>query len=279
MNYLKISLLFAFAAFSMGGCIYVNTNGGCNKEVKKPFEMAAECTSGKILACNTQFGDIDVTGGNNGECEIKGQIIAKAKTTERAQDLLDNTEVIKEIKGDKIILKPKCNIKKSDKETIGASFVISIASDTTLDLDTSFGDITIVDITKNCKANTSFGDITSKNCTGEPDLDTSFGDVTVEKLTCKSAKVNTSFGDIKLAGCHLPEDFHCNLNTSYGDIKINELDNFAGSVKLSTSFGDVKCDRPITISGSIKKDNVKGTIGNGTGSITANTSFGDIRLQ
>ena len=279
MKFIKITILFALVSISMGGCIYINGGSSCDKEVKKPFEMTTEDTSGKTFVCKTQFGDIRINGCDTDTCEISGKIIAKAETIERAQELIDNTEIVKEISGGKITVKPVCNIHKTKKETVGASFTISMASDTTLDLDTSFGVLVIDNISKPIKANTSFGDIKVKNCKGDPDLNTSYGDVKVENQCCSKAKINTSFGDIKFSGSDLPDDFNCNLNTSYGDINLSNLDKYAGIAKLTTSFGKVQCDKPITISGSINKDNIKGTIGNGSGSITASTSFGDIVLE
>ncbi len=277
---IKISLLLILVSISMGGCIYINgCSDSCKEEVKKPFEMTAENTSGKTFACDTQFGDIKITGSDTDKCEISGKIIARAKTKERARELADNTEIIIEISGDKIIAKPKCNISKEHNETIGAGFIVTLATGTTLDLNTSFGKVSIENINKPVKADTSFGDISVKNCKGNPDLNTSYGTVNVENHHCKTAKVNTSFGGINFSGSDLPEDFNCNLNTSYGNIKICNLDNYAGNVKLSTSFGKVTCDKPVTISGSINKENMKGKIGNGSGNIVAATSFGDILLK
>ena len=277
MNFIKCILLTSL--ISLGGCIYIN---GCNsnhKEVEKPVSMTADSTSGKTLACSTQFGDIHITGSDSDTCQIEATLIARAATIERAQELIDNSEIVKDFSGNKLTIKPICNISKTSKETVGASFTITTSSDTSLNLNTSFGDIKINGITKSCTADTSFGDIRLKDCTGKPELNTSYGDVTLENIKCSEAKVNTSFGDIKLKGNELPEDFNCSLNTSYGDIRITNLGNFAGNVKMSTSFGDVKCDKPITVSGSIKKENLSGTIGNGKGSITADTSFGDISIK
>ncbi len=168
-------------------------------------------------------------------------------------------------------------------------FMITVPSQTKLELRTSGGDIELQgNLTGDAVGSTAGGDITIEKVKGTVRMSTSGGDIRTGDIEGKS-DLRTSGGDISLAVVN----GEAVISTSGGDIRIEkvskkldartsggeiEVGDIGGDASLSTAGGDVRVGRVSgnaylrTAGGDLK---LKGA----TGTVEAKTSGGDIDLD
>lgn len=168
-------------------------------------------------------------------------------------------------------------------------FVITVPSQTKLDLRTSGGDIdlqgnltgdavgstsggniSIEKIKGTVRMSTSGGDIRSGDIDGKADLRTSGGNIQLANVNGE-ATVNTSGGDIRIDKVAKKLD----ARTSGGDIEVGDI---GGDASLSTAGGDVRVGK---VSGSAYLRTAGGDLKlqGASGTVEAKTAGGDIDLR
>ncbi|MDP1676873.1 MAG: DUF4097 family beta strand repeat-containing protein [Bacteroidota bacterium] len=168
-------------------------------------------------------------------------------------------------------------------------FLITVPSQTKLDLRTSGGDIELQgNITGDVKGSTSGGNITIEKVKGMVNMSTSGGDVRTGDIDGK-ADLRTSGGNITLANVN----GEASVNTSGGDIRIDkvakkldartsggdiEVGDIGGDASLSTAGGDVRVGK---VSGSAFLRTAGGDLNlkGASGTVEAKTAGGDIDLK
>jgi DUF4097 and DUF4098 domain-containing protein YvlB len=150
---------------------------------------------------------------------------------------------------------------------------ISIKNNLTgrVSLNTSGGDIDLMDVSGKLQANTSGGDIEVGNVNGPAEIATSGGDINVKVISGESAQIKTMGGDIEI------EEVNSDVNakTYGGDIKIGDV---GGKAEATTFGGDVRLGH---VAGSAKMETYGGNLElkSATGKVDADTKGGDIRLM
>jgi DUF4097 and DUF4098 domain-containing protein YvlB len=171
----------------------------------------------------------------------------------------------------------------------GGRFLISVPSQTKLDLRTSGGDIELQgNITGDVKGSTSGGNIIIEKVKGMVNMSTSGGDVKTGDIEGK-ADLRTSGGNITLAIVN----GEATVSTSGGDIRIDkvakkldartsggdiEVGDIGGDASLSTAGGDVRVGK---VSGSAYLRTAGGDLNlkGASGTVEAKTAGGDIDLK
>ncbi|HAP35364.1 MAG TPA: hypothetical protein DCQ28_05265 [Bacteroidetes bacterium] len=168
-------------------------------------------------------------------------------------------------------------------------FMITVPSQTKLDLRTSGGDIELQgNISADVKGSTSGGNITIEKVKGTVSMSTSGGDVKTGDIEGK-ADLRTSGGNITLANVN----GEATVSTSGGDISIErvakkldartsggdiEVGDIGGDASLSTAGGDVRVGK---VSGSAYLRTAGGDLNlkGAFGTVEAKTAGGDIDLK
>jgi len=242
----------------MAGCCI---NIGCWPRAKyeKTEQLSAPFAQGQTLDVQTNVGSITVTGADVSTCDVTATITAKARTTEKARKLAEQTKIKLEPAGDKL----KVKVEKppmADKDAICVSFDITVPKQTTLDLKTNVGELKVDNTTGPIEAATNVGTITCREITGRVHLTTNVGEV--KAVYAKDA----------------PAACNASLSTSVGEIIFAGPDNLSAEFHVSANIGSIKTRLPLTVTGKIHKS-LDGTVGTGEGKVILRTNIGSIKIR
>lgn len=164
-----------------------------------------------------------------------------------------------------------------------------------LDVDTGSGSATVTGVRGSVNVDTGSGSVTVRDVQGdEVSIDTGSGEVTGGGLTARSVSVDTGSGSIDLDGVSAPEvsmdtgsgsvelallrDVEAlDVDTGSGSVTIRAPADLGGMVDLSTGSGGIDMDFAVQVR-SVRRDEVRGTLGDGRGTIRIETGSGGIRL-
>ncbi len=242
----------------MAGCCI---NIGCWPRAKyeKTEQLSAPFAQGQTLDVQTNVGSITVTGADVSTCDVTATITAKARTTEKARKLAEQTKIKLEPAGDKL----KVKVEKppmADKDAICVSFDITVPKQTTLDLKTNVGELKVDNTTGPIEAATNVGTITCREITGRGHLTPNVGEV--KAVYAKDA----------------PPACNASLSTSVGEIVFAGPDNLSAKFHVSANIGSIKTRLPLTVTGKIHKS-LDGTVGTGEGKVILRTNIGSIKIR
>ena len=201
-------------------------------------------------------------------------------------------------------------------ETTSGAVVVEHARAKTTKVKTSFGAITIVDVTGDVSAETSsgsievdaqgdarrrlesrFGSITTRGGGGHLEATTSSGDVTVRDFRGKISG-KTGFGRIDMAGVFSEASAESRsgrvsvaasagssvaapwrLSSGFGDVELVVPADFSCWVQARTSFGKVRADSLAGAQGKSRQNEIEGTLGTGGETVTLKTSSGNVTIR
>jgi hypothetical protein len=194
---------------------------------------------------------------------------------------------------------------------VGAMEAHGVASDLTLDVGS--GSVDASDVTGSLKVDTGSGLVTVSGVRGNLTVDTGSGSVSVREVDgddvsidtgsggvrgggvrARSLRVDTGSGSIRLDGVSAPEvaldtgsgpvevvllrDVDTlDVDTGSGSVTIHAPADLGGMVELSTGSGGIDMDFAVQVR-SVRRDELRGTLGDGRGTIKIDTGSGSIRL-
>lgn len=235
------------------------------------------------LVVNSQNGRVEVEAGSDDEVHVLATL--------RGADRLDY-EVRQE--GDTITVTSRKTRRVIFGFGPGTDLVITVPTNTVVDLDTSNGRIELTGIHGSGSLDTSNGSITLVDVVGDFVGDTSNGSITIDtmegsaRLQTSNGKVDvrdvigefdieSSNGRITFSGELLPGGRN-RLESSNGRVEV-ELEGIPSvTLDASTSHGDVSSDLPILVT-VMKEKELTGTIGDGEADLLIRTSNGDITIR
>ncbi len=225
---------------------------------ERTVERKAPLPAGSTLVAKTSLGSVTITGADVTDCTVLAEITGRAPTEEQAQELAEQVEITLETVGNTMTVKADKPSTKHNR-SISISYTITVPKQTHVECASSYGAITLGDISGKVSAKTSSGSIAAENVEGSADLDTSYGAVRCKNMSGGNLAVRTSSGAITAESIKGPAQ----LNTSYGSIICNgfaagdiKLKSSSGTIRLTNaSFGD--CDAH-TSYGSIDAEELKG---------------------
>jgi len=165
------------------------------------------------------------------------------------------------------------------------------------DLTTDFGSLNVENITGGLTMDTNNGDIQAKSVdASDKDIkvDSSFGDVTLEQITSRDVTVTSTNGKLTLINVRATGEVY--TKSSFGDIAYDngssasvQLESTNGKVKMTqfdikqgltinNSFGDIQLTNVTASSYDLDSNNGDVTIDGVTGILKAHTEFGDIDI-
>lgn len=235
MKTLKTTLAFLFISFTF----FAQTNGD------KPYMVktfsAKDITN---LKMNTSGGGLTVVGTKESEAKVEVYVQgnnwngSNNLSKEELEERLKNYEISVTQEGSTILVSSKNKTNNWGKKSLSIGFKAYIPENSSVELLTSGGSISVKGITENVNGKTSGGSITVRNCKNNINLRTSGGSITADN----------SSGNVT-------------LSTSGGSISANDLN---GKIDLKTSGGSINLDAlkgtisAITSGGSIKATELRG---------------------
>ncbi|MGD2095780.1 MAG: DUF4097 family beta strand repeat-containing protein [Phycisphaerales bacterium] len=185
---------FLCLSIFINGCCCIDIGGWPRVKYERTDTLSAPLSPGSILIAATDVGTIDVTGMNVTECNVIAEITVKAPTEEEAKETADQIKITLEQNGRTLKVKT-VKPRRRKHRSISIDFNITVPNQTALELGSDVGDIKVLNITEEIKAQTDVGKIICKEISGDIDIRSDVGSVDV--VYSKTAPAETDVGSIK----------------------------------------------------------------------------------
>lgn len=247
-----MKLLIVLAMFSFA---FIQTNAQTNQpDLYLTKSLASEDI--QFVEASTSGGSIKVEGVPSNEARLEiyirsnnGKTLSKEEIESR---LNANYDLKVDVASQKLSVITKTKNRWSGKNALSISYRIFIPKNTTTNLQTSGGSISLDNLSGNQDFQTSGGSLSVNNVSGRINGQTSGGSISL-KNSSDEIRLVTSGGSIKAENCK----GNIRLVTSGGSLKLNDLN---GNISASTSGGSVEAN-------------------NITGDLVAKTSGGSVRMN
>jgi DUF4097 and DUF4098 domain-containing protein YvlB len=268
------------------------------------------------LQVDDAAGNITVTGGDVETVQVQAIKTAYDSTQARADEEVKTVKYSVEQTGNKIIIRyeiPKSMNISNNINTV--DFIITVPNETSVDVETSFGEINVSDTKGTVTASNDFGDVTVENVEGalsvesssgaitatsikasgaEVNLHTDFGSVSLEKVNAKNVTAESNSGTIKLTDVRATGTIF--TKSEFGDIKYEngsaaslEVDTNSGQValtklkvskeiKVTNDFGEIELEQALAGSYDLHTNSGSVTVNGAKGGLKASTDFGNITV-
>lgn len=275
--------------------------------------------TGRPLTLNviSDAGDVTITGTDAKTVQVKVIKTAYDSTQARADEEVKSIKYTIEQAGNTITLKyelPKSMNFNNNINTV--DFIVTLPTEVTVDVDTSFGKVSVADTKGNVNVKNTFGDITLENIQGGLTVHTNSGEVNATSITAGSESIDLSsdFGNLilkKAGGKDITLDSNSgatslsevratgNLTTNndFGNISFENgsadslhVETNSGTVSLikltvkkeifvKDDFGDIKLERALAASYDLHTNSGAITIDGAKGKLKADSDFGNIVIN
>jgi len=307
-----IGLLFIIFFFLMA-------TSGASAAIEETISKSFKVRPGGELTVDTNRGSINVVGKRGDTVDI--EIIQNVRTTSKrmAKDILEDFQVRFDQDGKNIFI--KAEYKRNGFRSffnrltnrLQVKFLITVPIEYNVDLHTSGGSISVIELDGEVLSKTSGGSLTFENITGDIsgktsggsikigeirgdvnahtsggsirieraegniDVHTSGGSITIEEAS-RAVKASTSGGSVKAYLSQQPEEA-CRLTTSGGTITVYLDTNIGLDVDARTSGGRIHTDFPVKLSGTVSPRSLDAEVNGGGPQLYLRSSGGSIYLK
>lgn len=276
-NKIILSLLTISLTFITGCCINHGFGIGSVK-YEKTVQLSEPLPPGSCFAARTHNGAIAVTGAETANCEVTANIVSRGWSEEDAREIAEKTIVCFERAGNKLVLKinkPRLKGNKSVRVNISAT----VPNETSLELLTHNGALTIAGINGNVNGGTHNGKVKAKQVCGSTKLNTHNGGILCEEIS-GDLHLTTHNGAVKaFYSADSPAVCNVSMVTHNGGIVFVSPPGFSAAVQASTHNGSINTELPIMVKGTINKRKLNGIIGSGQGNLNLRTHNGSINIK
>jgi hypothetical protein len=299
--------------------VFLLITAAASAAIEETISKSYTVRPGGKLTVDTNTGSIKVEGKRGDAVEI--EIIQNIRTTSKrsAEDILDDFQVRFDQDGNDIYVKAeyKRNGFRSFFDRLAnrlqARFLITVPLEYDVDLHTSGGSISVLDLEGEILSRTSGGSLTFENITGNVsgktsggsirigeirgevnaqtsggsiriqqaegniDVHTSGGSITIDEAM-GAVKASTSGGSVRAYLSHQPEA-DCRLTTSGGTITIYLNNDIGLDVDAQTSGGRIHTDFPVKLYGTISPRSLDAQVNGGGPELYLRSSGGSIYLK
>lgn len=256
----------SFARLGVAVVLAVILPAGCHvncdlfkARVERVEEFTVPVAGITALDVSTNVGKIQLDAADAAEAHITAEIKVKAASEEKAQELIEQVEIVAEPQGPTLVVKVVKPHALRDND-LSVDFTITAPSNLALACTTNVGDIRVAGFSERVTARTDVGAIVCTGVRGATDLHTNVGDIKMEYVAdapaALDASATTNVGDIDFAG---PQQMSANLTAH-------------------TNVGSIDTDRPLTVTGSLR-GSLKASLGSAEGQVNLSTNVGSIRIR
>jgi len=245
-----VLLVVALALVCVGiGAVVFFANGF---QTNNPFDVrniSSQLEESKTLKVDTEetltlkvddvAGDVTVTGADVDTVQVKAVKTAYDSSQARADAEVKNVKYTIEQNGNTITLTyelPKSMNFNNNVNTV--DFIVTVPNETTVDVDTNFGEVGVTDTKGNVDIKNDFGDVTVENIEGALTVKTNSGEVNATSIKAGSENIDLSsdFGGVTLEKAGGKD---ITLDSNSGTITLNEV-RATGELNSNTDFGNTK---------------------------------------
>jgi len=286
-----LTIALTFVCLGIGAVIFFAANGGF--PTNNPFDVRnipSVLEESKTLKVNTEkplvlkvaddAGDVTITGADVDTVQVKVVKTAYDSSQSRADEEVKGIKYTIEQTGSTITLKyelPKSMNFNNNINTV--DFIVTVPNQTTVNITTSLGEVSVSDTKGNVDVTNDFGAVTVENIEGALTVRNSSGEVTVTAIKAGSADIDlqSSFGGITLEKA---SGANVTLQSSSGAITLSDI-RATGELSTKSDFGDTKFENGSANSLSVESSSgkvslVKLTIAN---ELKVDADFGELELN
>ena len=289
-----ISLLviaLAFVCLGIGAVVFFTANGGF--PTNNPFDvnnvpsileeretLNVDAEKPVSLRVTNAAGIVTVTGAEVETVEVRVVKTAFDSSQARADREVKNIKYTVEQTGNTITIKyelPKSMNFNNKINTV--DFFITVPTATTANIDGSFGDVSVTDISGNVDIANDFGTVTVENVEGALSVSNNSGEVNAESIKAGNGEIdlNSEFGSITLRNANGKD---VTLTSNSGRIVLDDV-RATGDVTTNTDFGDTTFENGSGDSLSIETNSGRVFLAKIriSGEIKVQDDFGEIELN
>ncbi len=245
----------------------------------RDFEVAGAAT----LEIYSDAGDITVTAAEVDQIEVEMTRTAWGASEEDAQVAAKALPVTITQDGDQLTIRfeqpENITLLGNSGGLESVDFTIRVPVETSVKLETHFGEISLTGTTGRAELTGSFGNLSAFGVTGALEMRSSQADLDVTSVNAGTAAVTleTSFGDINVQDLAAGDT---TLSTSNGALHASQLE-LSGSLTVENQFGETTLEQVDAETLDITSSNGKVEVTTGTldGELHISNTFGDITVR
>ncbi|MFI5154694.1 MAG: hypothetical protein ACHQEM_00820 [Chitinophagales bacterium] len=288
---------------------------GDDIDKKKNLSKSYTVTASDKLEIDNSFGNVVINTWEKNEIKVDVEIGVKASTEEKAQDMMNEIEVKDYQSGHSISWKTDIgdindnhhgkrnkNNDENDRKFY-IDYTIHMPAGNPLQIENSFGKITVPDFKGQVNLTSKFGGLTTGKLADVDEIDVEFGSAELGSIhngevTFKfnskstidnvsgSVKVKSEFsGDVQFGVDNNIQEL--SVSESYSTIRMTVTKSLSAKFDIHTSFGNFKNVTDINISEEKEDDDngpkfdrdYSGQSGDGKAKIKIKSSFGKVRIS
>jgi DUF4097 and DUF4098 domain-containing protein YvlB len=269
-----------------------------------------------VLDLEAEFGDVTVTGSEGDEVQVIAELSLWGADEEDARRQVDVQMTQDGNRVNVRVVRPEWTyVGFASTRGPRVDFEIRVPSETSLQLVTSSGDLTVSSVTGTAKLETSFGNIEVEAVSGpvsaqsdsgditfiglshagDLEVETNFGQLVLRDITAHSLTARSDSGDVQVDGVIL--DGALDLRTNFGSVTVRDVAaerltarsdsgdiqvedaTLDGPLDLETNFGKVTANGVRATSYRLKSDSGGLTLDGCRGPLDLQTNFGDIEVK
>ena len=242
-----MTALFA-AAYNRGDRDY-NYRYEEHKTIEKTFDVEALPN----LVMDGIYSDFNITTWDQPQIDFKVKITVKSDKEKAVKSLMEIIDVELSQSGNTVNAKTSFNNKttKSYNASISIKYNVKVPKDVLMDLDTSYGDITIDEVREKLKAVLKYGDFKADSILIDDivknSIEVKFGNINIDYvnnvamwLEYGDAKINTCDyidGTLKYSKIIITDLNHSHMELKYSDARIEKANKV---LFVNTAYSDIK---------------------------------------
>ncbi|MBF9253342.1 hypothetical protein I2I11_08565 [Pontibacter sp. 172403-2] len=206
-------------------------------EKRKTIDKSYKVSKANLLDIENSFGKVQVNTWSKNEMRVKVDVIARAASDSKAQEILDNIRIVEFREGDAISFKTEMSpmrINGNTQKSFEVNYTVFMPSENPLAVKNTYGDVYLADLQGKADITVKYGTLKSER------LSNSGNNV---KLTYGSGScgfinggnIQVAYADFNLSGTNGLQG-----SSRYSDFKIGSLGE---ELNLEVKYGSFKVDK------------------------------------
>jgi hypothetical protein len=216
-----------------------------DSELSKKINRSFNVTASDKLAIDNRYGKVHINTWDKNEITVNIEILARASSDSRAQEILDMITVDEEKSGGVISFKTRIgktgNNNWGGKSGYTINYTVSMPKKNPLQVKNMYGDMYLADYGGNGDLSLSYGSMKLGRLSGENTVQLAYGSGSNSISQLRQGSLQLSYSKLTLE-----ETDKLELNNSYSDINIGQ----AGNLNMSSKYGSVSIGSVNTIEGA-----------------------------
>lgn len=207
-------------------------------EKRKVLNKSFKVNTADLLSVENKFGKVHINTWDKNEVQLKVEMIARASSDSKAQEILDNIKIMEVRTQGKVAFKTEIDpmrISGNSRKGFEVNYTISMPANNSLAVKNSFGDVYLAELL------------------GKADISVKYGSLKCDKLANSGNVVKLAYGSGSCSYINGGD-----VDVAYGDMNITSANTLQGSSKYSDfkvgSLGE-KIEMDVKY-GSFKVDNI-----------------------